>query len=367
MVEDRDVVRDGMKPWPSVDRVWVDALVGEYTRIEAKTPAPPDTNAAPQHTDNYAELIEAARLLDKRTLLGDYGSFIRPFSQQYKRQIRGYSPEDAAIFQETDRQEDRALGLAWQLRRTTLLIFLSFSLFLFVPIAQARLNFVPHYPWAGLASFLSVAALATVARLLVRDKFLGMIGSSATMFGNYFIKELTSIFDRADNAVSQSTKDQMMTQGWPERSGGWIKIALFFEKRSENIDRYVTATAWRVESWYGIIEGLFIVLEYALVVSVTLLAILIIGLPLFAGGSFNSATIFAVIGVLLYPALSIAFWGMKPQKNNALWSIRFRNSVKGFDERRNHIYAQIANVIAVDKRFLMSTTRSGGPGPSKET
>ncbi|HUO99301.1 MAG TPA: hypothetical protein VMU01_11570 [Rhizomicrobium sp.] len=307
----------------------------------------------------FSDLIKAADALIQTQRLGGYGRFIAPFTSQFKASLRESFPADMATFQATDTNERKAIVDALKMRCITFAVFLAFTAGLCL-IVTDRMGFDFGDPTSALHAFLiflACAGLAWALRYWIRHEYLHTIGGDATLFANYFFKELTNIHDRAINAIRASNSDLMLSSAWPERSAGWIKIALWYGKRYENLDRYVTAAAWRVESRYRIIERSFVALK-----SVTLVAVVAwIAWHLWRTPPAHPyGWILILAAAAAYVAITLLWWGVRNKTSNAYWAERFRVSVVGFDEQKEHIYNQVANVVAGDKKMLMSDKRNVG-------
>lgn len=300
----------------------------------------------------YFELLRAADDLIEHSRLGVYGEFFAPFTHQFQVSIKATYPLEAKAFAEIDKVQRKAIFDALQMRAATFCIFLLVSLTPFLPYWGLRQR------WIALAVSLGVTVFLTLVRAFIRREYLRTIGGDATKFANYFFKEASRIHDRAINAVHASTEDLMMTPSWPDRSAGWIKIALWHSKRYENLDRYVTASAWKIESRYRQIEQTFVWLKIAVAGLVT--AALTIAVSQTPGDVIDTPVAPSVAVALFYFLIAYFFWGLRGQISNAFWGQKFRESIIGFDEQKEHIHNQIAKVIAADKKYYMGGQRNVG-------
>lgn len=307
----------------------------------------------------YVQFLKAADDLIDQSRLGGYGSFLSPFSHQFKVSIRGSYPLEVAAFDETDKNQEQAIDSAMRMRSYTFFLFSIYTALILVLLSDSSAIMSRNHPLIVPAS-LVVASILLILRYLIRRDMLSSIGGDATRFSNYFFKALTRIHDQAINAVHLSTEDLMMTPSWPERSAGWIKIALWHSKRYENLDRYVTATAWKIESRYLQIERGFRTLKL-LVLALVLAATGEAVLNMLGRSNIDPvAAANTIAATLLYAFIVVFFWGLRTKVSNAYWGQRFRESIVGFDEQKEHIHNQIAKVIAADKKYYMGGQKNVG-------
>ncbi len=308
-----------------------------------------------EHEDaEFRGLLAAADALIEHSKLGGYGAFVAPFTAQFKQSLRETFPGDKQTFDESDRNENKAIYDALRMRLFTFGLFALWSLFT-VGLFQKwfSLGNADASGWQLLGLYVVVSAVVWMLRFSVRYVFLSAIGGDATRFANYFFKQLTNIHDRSINAVRASNDDMMLSSAWPDRSAGWIKIALWHGKRYENLDRYVTATAWRVESRYRIIEGTFRWLKTLIVIGVLLVTLLI-------DPTHGPMADMPPEAIIVYVVVTLMGWGLVARTSNAYWAEKFRPSITGFDEQKEHIHVQVAKVVAGDKKLIMSDKRNVG-------
>jgi hypothetical protein len=310
----------------------------------------------------FEEMLRSADELIAKSRLGVYGTFLSPFTYQFKTSIRLSYPTEKSTFDEVDKNQRKAIRDALKMRWFTFSVFVLWSIIVLplpglVGSAVGSSAFVetPIGLATCVGAFALVSGLAWIARYLFRERYIRVIKSDATHFANYFFKALSGIHDRAINAVRASTEDLMMTPSWPERSAGWIKIALWHSKRYENLDRYVTAASWKVESRYRQIEQHFVFAKYA--VALMLTAVCFVSLQAISG---FFCKLYVCSAMLMYLVGLYYFWGLRRRKSNAIWGETFLSSVIGFDEQKEHIHDQIAQVVAADKKYYMGGQKNVG-------
>lgn len=318
---------------------------------------PRSSPQSPNEAD-FTKFILAADELIERSPLGGYGAFVAPFSKQFKDHLRDLFPFDKEAFDETDANEREAIRKAVHMRLVTLALFAAWSAVVVIAstsyFGQAKKD--GFGGWLFLGGFALFTLAVVGLRRLIRDHYLHDILKDATTFALYFLSSLSNLHDRANNAIRDSHQDRQLSQAWAERSAAWVKIALWHGRRYENLDRYVTATAWRIESRWRIYERFFGALKATLAVGVVLASlglafILKIGEPPIAP---------TAIALLIYVLTVVPFWGLLPQTNNALWAETFRVGVVGFDAQKAHIHNLIAGVVRADKNFILGNQRTVG-------
>lgn len=318
---------------------------------------PRSSPQSPNEAD-FVEFIAAADALIERSPLGGYGAFVAPFSKQFKDHLRDLYPFDKETYDATDAAEEEAIRKAVHMRLVTLVLFVVWSaVVVFASTGWFGLATKDGFNgWLALGGFALFTLAVVGLRRVIRDQYLHDIVKDATTFALYFLSSLSSLHDRATNAVRDSHQDSQLSQAWAERSAAWVKIALWHGRRYENLDRYATATAWRIESRWRIYERVFVALKATLAVGVVLASIwaaLIL--------KITDAQIAQTVGVLLIYGLTVMrFWGLLPQKNNALWAEKFRTGVVGFDAQKAHIHNLIAGVVKADKNFILGNQRTVG-------
>ena len=328
------------------------------------------TPATGLNENSFDELLRSADALIKNSKLAGYGEFVRPFTRQFLTQTRELFHQDLETYNETNENYRVAVNYALQLRLVTISFFVflhivPFILFVSAPFLFSRganaaiesetttsvvLSFLLK-PEIGILVVVAFWAFAYLLRSLVRRDRLNAIGGNATQFANHFFKVISGIHDQAVRAVDLSHEDRMLMPDWPERSSGWIKIALWFGRRYEYLDRYVTATCWKIESDYRRMEEIFRGIKLTLVVIVLLFAVYmqfsdLPSLPL----------AFAVLSSILFATSAYLLW-IRSGKGNAFWSEAFRESISDFDAQKEHVFNLTASQVSADKRFILGQFR----------
>ncbi|MGF1545103.1 MAG: hypothetical protein ACFB00_11475 [Parvularculaceae bacterium] len=202
------------------------------------------------------------------------------------------------------------------------------------------------------------------------------IRQGATRNANTVFRYLSRINNSMDKAIEQSSQDQMYRSGWPERSADWIKIAQWHAKRFEYVDRYVTATAWRIEDRISMVEAVSLGVKLGLVGYVAIAGLGAFGVDWLTTGTENG-TVGSIAAISLFVLISIVGWGLllpvtwvassfhlgafQDHDSNNMWVATFLESVEGFDDQRDHIIQKLASVVAGDKTTIMNM-RPGAAG-----
>jgi hypothetical protein len=331
--------------------------------MDGEEPPPHEPRSPKGHfgrSGDFERWLSAAHVLTNRSKLGWFsGPFEIDYSQQLKNTIRDVFPDDKDTFDEADREERSATALMFRMRLLTFAVFGAFSAFAFWfalnGFSTGLLGRAPD-PIYSSVLFVLAAAAAWVVRWQIRHEYFGAIERDASGYATTFFTAISALHDLSVNAFGSSRQDHQGETTWPDRSAGWTQIGLWFGRRYENVDRYITAVAWRLQWRSTAIEIAFMLLK-----AVTAGAVVAFGAySLLASAPSRPSTIEGLVALGAYVAITIVGWGFSGRRSNAYWSERFTARVVGFDDMKEHVHDQIANVVRADKKAFLGTQRSIG-------
>ena len=309
----------------------------------------------------FAHLRAASEKFIRDSRLEAFGTdyvFIAPFSRQFKLALRAYHEADEESYNRTDQAEMDARRAVKRLRWWTYAVFCAISIMLglvwwnvlHMLTGDAAVQMRAEWLYLGAAPF------SLLLRMWIRSASIERIEKNAKAYAIVFMTDLSRIHDVTQNAVQCSQTDLMMTTKWPERSAGWIKIALWLGRRYDDLTRYVTVTGWRISSRYRWYERAAIAGKAATVVAV------LIAIFLAWPTSMRQHINFRLLAdTAVYLGVAVIFcW---PHKNNDFWSKVTFEGLAAFDEQKKHVHDMIAGVVAADKKYFMGAQHNAVQAP----
>lgn len=333
-------------------------------------------------------LVEKVDSYIEHSTFGDYGTFIRPFSRKFKQSLRTTFPEDREIYDRVDENERNSLLDAFRLRFSTFLIYFTNS-FLFAALTCLLLIGIDDpmpgvagtiIGWAQMLSarlgvqsditageyfvfLVSTLFVAWFLRHLIRQFFISKIREGVASMAAFVIGRLNGLNAAVTNALDKSDSDRQPRSEWPRKAADWIRVALWYEERYEEVDRYISATAWRVENAFRRIETFFRTLNF----SVSIFVLFIVWTAMEVSGS-RPVPVLIAIGI--YVVYSLVAWSfgvtlgssrLSATVGNSLWRDVFVEKFSDFDKDKRHVFDRIADRVSNDKTTIIdSSPRIGG-------
>ena len=336
------------------------------------------------------QLVKKVDAYIEQSKFGDYGKFFRPFSRKFKSSLRTKFEDDIEIYDRVDANEHDSVGSAWFMRLTTFVLF-AFNSAFFVVISclvlgvsgselggrtgavllfVEQIGFIPQSePSFGLSSYLSlliaVFLFSYLLRHLFREFFLSRIREGVASLAAFVIGRLNGLNAAVTNALDNSDSDRQPRADWPRKAADWIRVALWYEERYEEVDRYISATAWRVENTFRYIETTFRLVN----VAVSIFVLLIIWDAANAAAP-DISRLPIWIGAAVYLVFSIGAWsfGLKlgtrqyaVSTGDSLWGDVFGEKFSDFDKEKRHVFNRIAGRVSNDKTTIIDSSPRMSP------
>ncbi len=309
---------------------------------------------------------------------GDFGAFKRPFSANFKSSVRETFEDDEDVFARVDASERFSVWRGFRLRsitgatyavKTALIWFLGITLIVGDADKMGRMAGdmleMANAPTSGSGAFLfgvGVIIAAWVVRRLVRVLILGEIRTNVANMASFVIARLSRINDTVTNALDCAETDRKPRAGWATRAGEWVSIALWNEERAREIDRFVTASAWRVENSFRYIERGF--------QSFNLIALAgVAGHLVFTAVAHGGGGGLPLVGLIMIYVVSCLVWTFSSVaqrlqisefQKNSFWGDIFGESFAQFGEEKRHVFRKIAERVARDKNTIIDLSPGGG-------
>jgi hypothetical protein len=315
-------------------------------------------NLSPEDIE-FKKLSADADAFIKLTRLETFGgefAFVAQHSRQFKAIIAKYHPADGECYKNADHVESEAIQKSWRMRFWVFALFVIYSSVFALLWTGILSKFVDQFDayWTPYWVSFGLTVFACFIGWWVRHEKNEKIENHATQFANFILNELTTRHDRTTNAVQLSRTDLMMTPKWPARSAGWIKIALWYARRYEDLGRYVTAVAWRVVSRNRWAMRTALAATFGVVVAVGVVAYLH-----WSSSADEHLLLLSDSAIYLLTAI---FFSCSYGKNDS-WSRKFFAGIQHFDIQKRHIHEQIGEVVAADKKYYLSSQRIAGHTP----
>ncbi len=386
VLREPEAVFDGVEA-----RAASDAGEGDATDAARVVEAPIDKDETPPENvkggtplDDYVEKANA--YIEATGGTGEFGEFTTPFSRQFKTSLRTYFPDDKVSFDAIDTAESMTNKTAIKMRRNTYYFYLLFSLFYvflsvgLIPLSGGSDNLL----FSSAISVISTA-LATVenvfggigfdeggrlaplgyflvlavffvpafwARVQVRDFFFNKIENSVSTMALRVSSELSAINQLVTNALESVDQDRTPEDEWPERAGKWTKVALWGEERYQNIDRYLTATSWRVEDRFHWFTYGFFLLN-AITAALCVGGVFAFAPNLSGGGVAPTPWASLVVGAVIYLILVIGVWTIGFDRGNNFWRNELLKRFSESERGRVHMFDRIGNKMRTDKNEIL--------------
>ena len=267
-----------------------DAEADEVLSAAAEDAESAEDESAADELDGYVEKADAYIIATSET--GEFGQFTTPFSWQFKSSLRVYFPNDDVSFDAIDFAERVTNTTAIKMRFYTYLFYFVFSLWYvclsvsLIPLSGVSLDPLISKvvgavlgalasadeamggfgfrgdgriaPFSYFPALVVVFFVALLIRSQIRDYFFNKIENNVSTMALRVSSELSAIGQLVTNALESVDQDRTPEDEWPERAGKWTKVALWGEERYQNIDRYLSATSWRVEDRFHWISIFFL-------------------------------------------------------------------------------------------------------------
>jgi hypothetical protein len=264
-------------------------------------------------------------------VFGRVKDLLFPFSSQLFAEIRNaFGVIDKSVYDDADAARAEVERDYATMRLATFALFVVFSFFSYgltalhvgatsanpiVGAASVAADIIPIDHSSLLLTLGVIAAVAIVCGLIrsfVRSTLFREIDHRTETFAaSVFI-----VYQNALNRVTEACSNaQEIGQKWPERAVRWVYIAIWHGERSEYLDRYSTATAWKIRTFISNVETASWLAKASLG-AVTAYAILGSGL------SLSSIAI-----VIAYLAIGVLVWFIEGRRSNDFWTDEFTEAI----------------------------------------
>ena len=361
-----------------------DAEADDVLSAAAEDAESAEDESAADELDGYVEKADAYIIATSET--GEFGQFTTPFSWQFKSSLRVYFPNDDVSFDAIDFAERVTNTTAIKMRFYTYLFYFVFSLWYvclsvsLIPLSGVSLDpliskvvgavlgalasvdeamdgfgFLSDgriAPFSYFPALVVVFFIALLIRSQIRDYFFNKIENNVSTMALRVSSELSAIGQLVTNALESVDQDRTPEDEWPERAGKWTKVALWGEERYQNIDRYLSATSWRVEDRFHWISIFFFALN-AITSFLCVAGVFAIAFVASQAGGGVMPWISLAAGAVIYFFLVIFVWTIGLDRGNNFWRTELSKRFSEAERGRVHMFNRIGNKMRTDKNEIL--------------
>lgn len=251
-----------------------------------------------------ADLKAADALISKQKLLGWHTKFTAPLSAQLKAEWKALFEQDADFYKKVDTfQRDVILTYA-------VLRFVTYALFVLYILTSYNILFLKFsvethasniFAWlgqvtSGLASFilqlsgdsLWIAFAVTTGaffllRIIVRSIAFVRMNIKAEKLAHRVANQRWEVLLAGTHAINKAKEPPSSTSDWSQHAGRWTKVASWYAKRAEYVDRYSTTVNWLIQFYINRLENIFSAAKAGTVLALALHTFVLLPIPDFLG------------------------------------------------------------------------------------